>query len=109
MQSVRVHPPLRACMSFSFIVFGPILVLLLIADFVKRRLSWDKVQLAVTMICVLGGGLGIFLYAMGWTFVTTISESGLLRILGFDNSTVLDRLQAFAQSDEPPRKVSDNL
>jgi hypothetical protein len=88
MQLVRVHPSLRACVSFSFTVMGGVLCLLLIADLVKGRLSWDKVQLAVTIICATGGGLGLFLYAIGWAFATTISETGLSgpRLLGRHNT-----------------------
>jgi hypothetical protein len=77
MQSVRVHPPLRACLSFSFTIFGSLLVLLLIADVVKGRLSWDEVARAMAITCVIAGGIGLFLYAIGWAFATTIGESGL--------------------------------
>ena len=56
---------------------GSLLVLLLIADLVKGRLSWNEVQRAVTITCVVGGGIGLFLYAIGWAFATTINESGL--------------------------------
>jgi hypothetical protein len=65
MQSARVHPPLRACLSFSFAIMGSMLVLLLIADLVKGRLSWNEVQRAVIITCVVGGGIGLFLYAIG--------------------------------------------
>ncbi len=77
MQSVRVHPSLRACVSFSFTVMGGVLCLLLITDLMKGRLSWDKVHLAVIITCAIGGGLGLFLYAIGWAFATTIREGGL--------------------------------
>jgi hypothetical protein len=56
---------------------GGMLVLLLIADWVKGRLSWDEVQRAVTITCSVGGGIGLFLYAIGWAFAATIGESGL--------------------------------
>ena len=152
MQSVRVHSSLRACVSFSFTVNGR--RFMLAGD---RRLDEGtplvgQVQLAVTITCATGGGLGLFLYAIGCAFATTISEGGLrgptmwgsgtmigwneiasvrrvtvkglpylivrsrssnkevwLCILGFDDSIVLDRLQAFAERDEPSHKVSDNL
>ncbi len=77
MQSARVHPPLRACLRFSFTIMGSIFVLLLIADLGKGRLSWNEVQRAMTITCVVGGGIGLFLYAIGWAFATTINESGL--------------------------------
>src|SRR4029450_8959227 len=143
---------LRACVSFSFTVNGR--RFMLAGD---RRLDEGtplvgQVQLAVTITCAIGGGLGLFLYAIGCAFATTISEGGLrgptmwgsgtmigwneiasvrrvtvkglpysivrsrssnkevwLCILGFDDSIVLDRLQAFAERDEPSHKVSDNL
>jgi hypothetical protein len=56
---------------------GGMLVLLLIADLAKGYLSWGEVQRALTITYVIGGGIGLFLHAIGWAFATTIDESGL--------------------------------
>ena len=148
MQSVRVHPSLRACLGWAFTIAGTVLALLLTIEAAKGRLTWDKAQLAIGTICVIGGGLGLFLYGAGWAFAATINDEGfrgatlwgrrktirwndigsvrqvtvkgipylLIRsrsskkeiwfcILGFDKSILLDRLQAFVESDADGWKI----
>jgi hypothetical protein len=111
-------------------------------DSVKGRLSWDKAQRAISVIFVVGGGLGFFLYGLCWVFATKVDEAGLrgptmwgsratigwndiasvrritvkgvpyllmrsrsskkeiwFCILGLNESSTLERLQAFTPSD----------
>jgi hypothetical protein len=142
MQSIRVHPSLRACLGWTFTIVATVFALLLIIEAAKGRLTWDKAQLAIGIACVIGGGLGLFLYGAGWAFAATVNDEGLrgatllgcrktirwndigsvrqvtvkgipyllirsrsskkeiwFCVLGFDKSILLDRLQAFAESD----------
>ena len=69
MQSIRVHPSLHACLGWAFTIVGTVFALLLIVEAAKGRLTWDKAQLVIEIVCLIGGGLGLFLYGVGWAFV----------------------------------------
>jgi hypothetical protein len=77
MRSIRVHPRLRPCLGWSFTIVGTVFALLLLSDVVKGRLTWDKAQLAIEITCLIGGGLGLLVYAVGWVFATTLNDEGL--------------------------------
>jgi hypothetical protein len=77
MQSIRVHPSLRACLGWAFTIVGTVFALLLIVEAAKGRLTWDKAQLVIEIVCLIGGGLGLFLYGVGWAFATTLNDEGL--------------------------------
>jgi hypothetical protein len=76
MQSIRVHPSLRACLGWAFTIVGSIFALLLIIQ-TATGLTWDKAQLAIDIACLIGGGLGLFVYGVGWVFATTLNDEGL--------------------------------
>jgi hypothetical protein len=77
MQSIRVHPSLRACLGWAFTIVGTVFALLLIVEAAKGRLTWDKAQLVIEIVYLIGGGLGLFLYGVGWAFATTLNDEGL--------------------------------
>jgi hypothetical protein len=144
MQSIKVHPSLRVCLGWTLTIVGTVFALLLIIEAAKGRLTWDKAPLAVEIVCLIGGGLGLFLYGVGWAFATTVNDQGLhgptllgrrnmicwndigsvrrvvvkgvpyllirsrsakkeiwLCILGFNERSILERLQNFIPATDP--------
>ena len=77
MRIVRVHPRLRACLGFSFTIIGSLVTLLLLIDAAKGRLSWNQVGSGLKSVCLIAGGMGVFLYGIGWAFATTVNDEGL--------------------------------
>jgi len=88
MRSIRVHPRLRACIGWSFTIKGSVLALLLIADAAKGRLTWDKAELAIKIVCLIGAGIGLFLYGIGFVLTTTVNEKGLRGPSGWVRRTI---------------------
>jgi hypothetical protein len=77
MQGIRVHPSLRACLGWAFTMVSSVFALLLIIQSGTGRLTWDKARLVIEIMCLIGGGLGLFLYGVGWAFATTLNDEGL--------------------------------
>jgi hypothetical protein len=77
MQSIRVHPSLRACLGWAFTIVGSVFALLLVIQAATGRLTWDKAQLVIEIVCLIAGGLGLFLYGVGWIFATRLNDEGL--------------------------------
>jgi hypothetical protein len=88
MRSIRVHPRLRACLGWSFTIMGSVFALLLIADAAKGRLTWDKAELAIKIVCLIGAGIGLFLYGIGFVLTTTVNEKGLRGPSGWVRRTI---------------------
>jgi hypothetical protein len=60
-----------------FTVVGSVFALLLIAQAATERLTWNKTELAIKIVCLIGGGLGLFLFGVGWVCATTLNDEGL--------------------------------
>jgi hypothetical protein len=83
---------------------GGVFALLLIADAARGRLTWDKTELAIKIVRLIGAGMGLFLYGIGFALTTTVNEKGL----GGQVGGVADRFVGtiLAQCDESLLKVS---
>ena len=87
MRSIRMHPRLRACVGWAFIIMGSVFALLLIAVAAKG-LTWDKTELAVKIVFLIGAGMGLFLYGIGFALTTTVNEKGLRGPSGCGRRTI---------------------
>ena len=87
MHRIRVHPRLRAFLGWSFTIMGGVFALLLIADAAKGSLTWDKTELAIKIVCLIGTGAGLFLYGIGFALTTTVDEEGLRGPSGWGRRT----------------------
>jgi hypothetical protein len=79
-----MYPPLRAWLFFSFTILSTVIVILIIIPLIhglkENRMdfpSWEKLRLGATIVLVVGTGLGVLLFGLGWITATTADEKGL--------------------------------
>jgi hypothetical protein len=85
MRSVRLNPSLTSSLQFSFTLIGGVLTLLLMFDVISYLIKGRSIHLPplqtleriVTVLVIVGFGLGVVLFAISWADGTTLSESGL--------------------------------
>ena len=54
----------------------------------RGRVTWDKTELAIKIVCLIGTGMGLFLYGIGFALTTSVNKEGLVGPSGWGRRTI---------------------